>query len=333
MALIIIGAAMWAALPVGLYFVALSRSDSLRLSPPTSTWVPVEAASGQIHRTETLTLAWTPPLKAVAPPWSGTVQAVNVSMGDNIQSGDQVAVVDGIARLAWALDVPLYRPIGLDDRGDDVTSVNKLLADLGFQHGSDNHFSSLSLAGTRELAIRLGLPDGGKVDAFDPAWIVYLPATNRPVVSVDLVVAGPAPGAGITVFTLAPSVAAATLPNPIAEDESVAVAGQELKLSDDFRSLDPTGLTALLPLVATDAESVSASIATPSTGRWEVPAAAVVTDAAGAMCVLVRRDDLPTNAMEVTTGGAAEGRVVVSGELRATDRVRVFPQAEDRSCD
>ncbi|MCU1441312.1 MAG: hypothetical protein JWP85_2309 [Rhodoglobus sp.] len=342
-ALTLAGAALWLAAPLALVVVLTVQSRTVELTPARPVWATVEANAGQVTEPIDVVLEWQAVSPVVAPAWSGTVQSVGVTAGSTLSSGQPVAVIDGVTRVGYHSQQPFYRPLTQGDGGQDAAALNTLLAQAGFDSGEGDRVTRSTLAGVRSFAAVLGVPNADELAAFDPSWLVYLPAPVVDVSTVNLVVGAPAPPAGTVIAELDDRLAAARLAASGGDDETerpalaagegqqLTVAGVELPLADDRENV--ADLVALRQLVADEAATVSGQLSRPAGDReWVVPAAAVVAGADGVTCVVSGTPDRLHSVGVVVVGGQL-GRAIVTGDLTAGDRVSVKPAAELRRCE
>lgn len=345
-----VGTSLWILAPVAVVVLLSMRASSLELAPAVPVWVPVEVNAGQVSEPVDVALDWVAVSPVVAPAWNGVVQLVGVRKGAALASGDVVAVVDGVSRIAWASTQPFYRGLGSDDSGTDAAALNLLLAARGLAHDEGDTVSWNSVSGIAELAGQLGVRDADEVDTFDPAWIVFLPTDGATVSTVDLVPGAPAPAAGTTIAELDDRLSAAHLtqvaPHESSPDEDapvvhgpplvanpeqqLTVAAETIALQDDRQTVAVGALPALLPLASSGAESVRGQLSRPAAAQeWVVPAAAIVAGGEGRTCVVTGPRP---KGVEVHVVGSEPGRAIVTGALSATAVVAVRPEAGLRSC-
>ncbi len=227
---------LWAFLAgIGL-FVPAAFLAGLMLSPdrldgvgdlPEPLVVPVEEVLYDEKTGVSVTLQWAEGPALFSPSWSGTVGRVAVEVGGVVRSGDTIATVNGVDRMAVATPQPFYRPLGRGDSGDDVTWLQAVLVQLGYldELPSDRDTVTFDvLQAIRGLAQALGVR--GKVDVFDPAWFVWMPEDSFPVDRVGLVAGGQAPPPGSEVLRGPPALVDVTI-QPLA--------GGVLQLTPDTR--------------------------------------------------------------------------------------------------
>lgn len=326
-----VGLLSWIAAPiVGLWMLG-SKSQAVSLTSPVSTWVPVEQAQGELRRTARVDLTWGDEVAIYAPSWSGTVQTVHVRKGMAVKSGDPIVTVDGVVRQAWSLSVPLYRSVSRDDAGPDVAAVNQLLSAQGLPATTGDKVGRDSIAGFREFAARIGVPNAKEVTSFDPGWVIYLPAENAVISVVEVAPSVPAPTPGEKVLGLGVGLERAALRTAAAEGEELYVAGQPLAIADDRTSIDAASLLLLKTLVEPEAEDVNGSLRVAIDGEWSVPTGSLLPARDGGFCIVVqgREDDGP---VPVEFGGGESGSAIVRAAIDEDDFVLVGPDLGEYRC-
>jgi hypothetical protein len=283
-----------------------------------------------------LTLTWDEGRELVSPAWGGVVTAVDLQPGGTLASGQQVAAVNGVARLAFASAVPFHRPLAQADTGPDVAALNDLLLALGIIDAlpADPRFYSFATSlRVRDLEERLGIaPTTG---VFDPGWVAWLPAEVMTLGAVELRVAVPAPSPGSPFASEAPRITAvavqpANQSAPLAVEPGIPfvlrIGDLELPLGDDG-SLAEAGFAALAATVEPLSEQASGVVerATPL-DALAVPSTAIVTGATGGLCAWVAAG---TNggyeARPVTVGDSRSGITNVVTGLQPADQVLANP--------
>lgn len=339
-----VGAVLWVLAPLALVGLLTMRAGSAQLAPEVTVWAPVEANTGDVGEPVDIVLEWQPAPPIVAPAWAGVVQSSDLRDGATIASGDVVAIVDGIARLAWATPQPFHRPLQLRDEGPDVAMLEAVLAARGLPVSGTTVFDRTTRDGVRALAQQLGVPGADRVEAFDPAWLVFLPADGAQVASASLTVGAPAPAPGTTIGELADRLAGAWLADPASPDDApvrttaragqvLTVADTQLELTPELDAITADSLPHLVGAAAADATRVGARLlADASDGQWVVPSAAVFAVEDGRTCVLVG-DRAGGRPVEVAVVGGNVGTAIVDAPLNERDRVAISPAAGTRRCD
>ncbi len=305
--------------------------------------VPVEEVLYDEKTGVSVTLQWAEGPALFSPAWSGTVGRVEVDVGDVLESGDTIATIDGVDRMAVATPQPFYRPLGRGDSGEDVTWLQEVLVQLGYLDELASERDTVTsdvLEAVRGLAEDLGVR--GRVDAFDPAWFVWMPDDSFPVDRVGLVAGGQAPPAGNAMLWGPPSLADVTI-QPLA--------GGVLQLAPDTRyklmvegvnyPIDPatSGLTAearhrlataVPPLIDSVAGTVLRVDPMPV---WAVPSAAIQTGEDGRTCLWTesRSGFLPMS-VGVVAGRAGVTFVQPAGSTGVRILVNPAQVLEDPTC-
>lgn len=237
----------WIGLPVALASILTARSERSVQSPPiVSAWLPVGETEPDMDRKVIAvgTLGAAPPL--LAPAWTGLVEQVDLRPGEPLRSGEVVAVVSGIPRLALHTARPFHRTLGYDDRGADVAELNAWLRARGLEASEGDRFGAATRRGVRDLRQELHVPEpeadpappappagdpgappgegaapapppAPTVDTagtFDPGWVVYLPRPEVIVSTVNLQVGAPVAPPGSVVAEVEADVASVRLVQP-----------------------------------------------------------------------------------------------------------------------
>lgn len=358
---------MWLLAPAGAFAYLTAASSEARLAEHATVWSPIRANSGDVRERVGIALTWSSGTPVVAPAWEGLVESVKVAPGTPLNDGDVVAEISGITRRAFAASAALYRPLAADDRGSDVAALRSWLSARGYAATPGERVDWSTLLAIRKYASDVGVP--GVVDAFEPGWVVWLPASAIQVAEVALTPGAPAPPPGEQIITPARALSAATLTSdttatatraegpgadaepgsPQAADDAgvpsgdrltaapnqhLVVGNTKLELAEDRASLTPAGLAALTQLVSPDAQKVVGALTAPAEkGQFTVPADAVYTNANGQSCVTTRTRGGEPRPLRVAIVSQSIASLVITGELSTTDQVAVAPEAKDRRCE
>jgi len=358
--------ALYVLAPIAVVAGALIVMSQRDVVTDKNVWIAPEKADDVRNRAIALELSWSEPRRVFAPAWQGIVQTVGVRAGDSLQSGQVLATIGGIDRMAFASAIPFSRPLGVGDAGADVRGLNEMLAALGYAAGDDNAFTSSTLRGVRSLAERLAVPNWSETSAFDPGWIVFLPADALIVAETSLIVGAVAPAGGEVIATSSPQLSSAGLvaiedlstadlalttsadnkppsvaTTPIVADESeeLRLSTSVLALSDDRSHVAEASLSELTRLLANGSMFTRAVLSMPiEAGSIRVPSGAVITSSDGALCIAVASSigadgvagDLRHVAAEVIASERGSSWVVV--DVKPDERVLVNPHGRDRSC-
>lgn len=317
-------------IPLG-FLVWLRAATNDRLSELSDTPEPVVMVAAETvsdHRQGVqLVLEWGVPTEVAAPEWYGTVTSVGVAPGETIEDGDQVAIIDGIARRGFVGETPFYRSLAAKATGTDVFELESLLVRWGFfEDEPDQTFTTSTAAAVTRLGVSLGVSDPRGL--FDPSWVVWLGDEPLQIASTSLKAGFPAPSPGSAVITGRSNLLGVGLsdgsgtPLFLEGEWILSVAGLDLKLQDS--EMAPEELSELADVVPDDSLQVGGMIrkadAPPAV---VVPATAVVVDSDGTTCVFVEASGFEARIVELGDGGISNVDVI-SG-LVDGDRVLVNP--------
>lgn len=361
-AVLAVGAVVWLVVPaVSMWWLTRSAAHSA-LTMDTVTFVPVQQNEDPTVSDVDVVLSRAAVPQVVAPTLSGLVEEVDIASGESIADGAAVLVAGGIRRLAYASGRPFGRALRYGDVGPDVQALNHMLGDLGYEHGNAGVAVGSTVRGVASLAQAIG---AGYREVFDPGWVVYLPAPDLVVDSVELTVGAPVPGPGAVIATgqapllsgllvppgtvAAPTDAAGTdaggagsggpplvdeeTPTVVAPPDAVlTVDAVPIALGDPRSELSADGLAAIASIVSADDAVLSAQLSIPPVdGQYVVPPAALFADSDGRSCVLRRRGGNEAGHV-VRTVGSSYDRTVITGDLVDGDEIALSPPAALRTC-
>lgn len=263
--------------------------------PPEPLVVPVEEVLYDEQTGVSVTLHWTEGQALFAPSWAGTVGRITVGAGDVVRNGDTIATIDGVDRSMVTTPQPFYRLLGRRESGEDVTWLQDVLVQLGYldELPTDRETVGFNvLQAIRKLAEDLGVE--GRVDAFDPAWFVWMPEDSFPVDRVELQPGGQAPAAGTAVLIGPPTLVDVTI-QPL-EGGVLRLAPDtpyELVAEAATYPIDPatSSLTAeardrLAMTIPPLLDSVSGTVRrVDPMPVWAVPSSAIQTEEDGRLCI------------------------------------------------
>jgi hypothetical protein len=337
------GITLWILLPVAIFVYLTSASAQVPLVGYHAVWSPVRSNDQPVSTTVQLNLQWNDNLSLVAPAWSGVVQGVDIPVDGVVKSGDPIAVVGGITRLAFHSSVPFSGTIAQNSTGVEVESLNTLLRKRGLPAGT-TQYNSATTRGVELLAKQLGVPNAVHGISFDPGWIVYLGSAQVHVTTIHLSIGSPAPPQGTVIGKVPSTIASAYISsvptNPAIaptklsakSTETLTVSDTPVGLNPDHSTVSSAGLATLLPLVKVDAPTIQAALnSPPTTGEWTLPSSAVFTGANGGLCVRAR-DAGKQRSVPVSLAGQGFGTVTVRAHLSARESVLLNVPQSDRSC-
>lgn len=265
---------------------------------------------------------------------AGTITAATCKTGGELLSGVSTFAVQGTGLINLATDEPLWRPLHVGDRGNDVAALQKELVRLGQDISVDGVF------GTRTLkAAAVVIPAVRHADHVDPAQVLWLPATEAEILSCpvhrgedvnagDPLVEIDSGGTGVIVSKLAED----ALPGPrelVVDDLIIPLSGEgeiddaalraELLETDAYRGTKGESAVTKLPGTARLSETVKVS---------SVPPSAILQGEGGEVCVT---DGAKT--IHVRIVGSELGQsFVMFEEGTALAEVLVAPTADSASC-
>lgn len=225
---------------------------------------------------------------------SGILTGSSCTPGATIDSGRAAFVVDRLPVIALATAQPLIRPVTTGDRGPDVRELQDAFAALGFEGAVDGVVGPQTLRFFDQLR-RAAVADAPRVDAIDPAALVWLPSASVAVTDCPVAVGG----------DVEPGTALAALP-PTLTGLRVGTAPTALPLAARTLTLD--GVAAeVAPDGVVDPESWDALAATASFRAYALAPDDVVLSGSLRLRDAVRVARLPPSLLRDT----ADGRVCV----------------------
>lgn len=333
--LVLLASALFVALPVlMLYWLQLRTHDQLREIEAKVRPIIVEAEPTTIdsRRGVQVSVEWEDPMRALAPPWDGTVTRVPNRDADaqtyEIRSGDIVITIDGIDRLASASTIPYWRALSLNASGPDVANLQQLLAIAGIYDADvDGEYGPATARAVEALEEELGVPEPD--ETFDPELIVWLPVEPFIVERLEAELGHPAPAEGADLLVGPPKVSDVTLLD--LNGTAIRLEGSWLlEVDDDTYSIENDEMTAesleqLAVEVDPEVSEVSGRVrlAEP-VSAVEVPATAITSNEEGQLCVWVPRAE-GYSARVVSTEGGRVASVFVTDGLHPRDAILLNP--------
>lgn len=303
------------------------RLAELHLAPqPVEMAVSLREDDGR--RSVAVTVEWGDTGEVAAPAWFGLVTEVRMAAGDTVGDGDVLVVIDGVSRPAVVSPVPFHRHLVLNDRGPDVETLQGLLNRFGYLEADPNGvFDRATLSAVQEWGADLGVV--GRVSAFDPGWVIWLPVNTFEVGGVLVEPGRSAPGLGEPIVVGTRSIASIDLlgvdraPLALTGEWVLETSGVTIHLVDGMPEAEDVALltNALDPSV-TELTGV-VRLAEPRR-VIDVPAAAVVVGADGKLCVY-RPDGGSYRPVPVVIGPGSAASVAVLSGLTDGDLVLANP--------
>jgi peptidoglycan hydrolase-like protein with peptidoglycan-binding domain len=275
---------------------------------------------------------------------AGTVTSIDLTDGDEVEPGDTLFRVDLRPVVVAEGDVPAFRELAQGDRGDDVAQLQELLIELDYYRGApDGRFTNGVHWAVRAWQRDLGVTTDGVLRQGDVAFVPELPA--RLALSDEIAVGAVLAGGEAAILALAdePSFAIG-----LPDGQARSVRTGQLVEVDHGEEGDPWlaeiatitedaefgGLTA--ELAGIDGESICrdecASIplgdptlypseiqVVPETSGVVIPAAALGTDASGAVGVVLESGEFhPVEVVESVSGLAVVEDLDVGVRVRSS---------------
>lgn len=347
--LLAFGLLAWVALPVGGYLTLTESTRSASLDSPVDVWAPAEPNVTPSRRTISVVVARADAVELYAPEWNGLVEAADLRPERVVKDGDIVATIGMIDRPAVSSERPFGRELRAGDEGSDVRSLNRFLDRRGLPASDSDKFTSRTLSSVRALADDLGVPGAISLEAFDPAWVVFLPEDQVRVSTSTLRVGMLAPAAGQSLAISRPNLSSVVLDAvrsseageaggvqsalAAAEGERLEIGGRDIPLSGDRAGVDPAGWEVIDEMVDPTQSRIDAVlISEPIAGTWVVPSAAVGSRTAGPSCLVRRGVDGTETRIDVALLSSSLGRSVVSGSFASGDEVLVASSTGESPC-
>ncbi|WP_194164868.1 hypothetical protein [Pseudactinotalea sp. HY160] len=353
--------ALWLAAPVLMWLQA--HDAATRIAPAEVQMDRVQLVEWveAVTAPAALALRWEVP-HSVLSPAAGRVQEVLVAPGDVLENGTEMLLVNNRTIVAFAAEVPFFRPLSYLDDGSDAAALNEMLATMGLESSPGDVVTARTVRGIKALDHRLGGGRGG--GTFDPTWIAFLPSDGETVESVHTGV-GDAVAIDAEIVGLRPSVESATLVDaesaPHADDGSLeagSAAGNgraddsmatampippdsHVELPDGTKlDIDDSGNVTDASIGAVTSASQPGDVSTavrivtpPSVGSVLAPAGAIYVDTRGNQCMIraTAAQGGSTTPVRVTITGYTLGGVAVrSGDLSEGTWVVSRPGQTDR---
>lgn len=115
---------------------------------------------------------------------TGRVTSTACSAGGAIESGTPLLSVNGQPLLALATSVPLWRDLKVGDHGDDVASLQKEIARLGYSITADGRLGAATLSAIGQLFAKAGDTEF-IADTVPAARIIWLPSPSATIASCE----------------------------------------------------------------------------------------------------------------------------------------------------
>ena len=291
--------------------------------------------AGTVKPGATATLTWTD---------GGILVRRTLQVGQSLDPGVLLGVVDGNPRFGLDGPLPLYRDLCKDDRGDDVAALQQALAGAGYTPDRDGHIGRATLDAVTALyrSEDLDTPKDG-IETIQRSVFIPLPGGERRVVSAAEV--GQSIGPDHPLATV--RTAAATVEFHVGVDDAgkakegtaLTVTTSQGRTAGKVSSVGQFQagengqepgyiLTATVddPAVLQEGQSVSISTDAGQETVLAVPLTAIRQDGQGTYVQVRSTDQQDRNATRrvgVTLLRSADGYEAVDGELGDADQVLV----------
>jgi len=271
---------------------------------------------------------------------TGTLTATWCTPGTNIVAGTIVATIDYAPVYAVHTDTPLYRSLGVGDRGEDVHVFQRELTRLGFSVEETGYYGWDTARAVREMKLAAGGADGDEAYRLDLEEVVWLAGESLAASECPLRVGQAVrPGDAVAIGPgTIQSVAVEPLPVDLTDgDRVLTVLGASGTVGSDGVSTDPQLLEALLQ--APEAASVVAdpsSTTLPARIQLATPIAALKVPPAAVFAVNGDRGCIQSagTVHPVTIIGASLGNSLVAlDEETAITTVDLGAAIQNATCD
>lgn len=295
----------------GLAIWALSKSPlhaALDAEPTVMTVVEAQ----QDLATQVAVLYSAPQTRAVATQATGTVTEIDLDVGRGISTGDKPLSVDGIPRVAYVSDYPLYRSIHVGDNGEDVKIAQRLLIELGYLD-SDADGDAGNLTGAAMIAFNKRYGDGSAGAVLSPDSLVWIPTDATVPQSVKVEIGQQlATGDAIYESEISPATVVVDI-DPAEVARTVVVDGVSATLARSETTVSDEAFVDVVAVRASDSgrAAVTVTLADPLV-VGAIPTSAVVTDADGTVCFF---PDGSSPAVTIEAGDGTFGMVYVDATL------------------
>lgn len=306
--------------------------SSLRTATPASTVRVTEREDADERQVQVALDSGAP--RAVVTARTGTVTSSTCSTGAVLRSGDVLATVDGEAVIALATDVPLWRDLRPDDRGDDVRGLQRALNAGGAGLSEDGILGPGTLRSAFRFLAERGVRPAQGEDVLPRALFSWVPAAEQTVRSCTAVV-GAAVGADGVLAELPAELRGArmeSLPiDPVPGPRDLRFGGTTVEVDDRGVVTSTASLTAIAALPEYAAAVASADGVPTVSATWSLRRPRTVLVLPPTALYAIRGT---TACVQPTTGGPVRVEVlgselgqsfVRSPDGTSLDRVRAFP--------
>ncbi|MGV8979101.1 MAG: peptidoglycan-binding domain-containing protein [Cellulomonas sp.] len=226
---------------------------------------------------------------AVSVNGAGTVTRMPVAVGDLLDSGSVVVIVDDTPIVAYVSDGPLWRDLEPGVKGEDVARLQRFLSDVGLYDGrADGEVGTATARAVKAFNKAHGREDLGATFAMSSvAWVG--PSAVR--VATLEVAAGATIGAGSVIVRGPRRATSITVTEPTGgippgSEYQLTVTGTATPYVPGSGVVtDPDVVAAVTASLGTTGEGAGQVMSVDAEPVLRVPASAIVVDPSGASCV------------------------------------------------
>lgn len=277
--------------------------------------------------------------RSISFPLSGTVTRAECADDGIVKSGSYEYDVDGIPLMSLHTDVPLYRDLNYGDTGEDVASLQKELARLGYENSLSGTFDWATWNAWKNLYRTAGgMAQSGTLDI---SRIIWIPSgdlyTTGCVANLGTSVSTDGETSAFSTTDSIRQIKASSLPSDrISGDRTVEINGQSFAIDEDGNVADPAAISAMLTWVnytsnrkegqEVTSVSVNYKLAEPI-AVYSVPAQSLIGLKQSSGCIINAVTGKP---VQVRVMGSSLGRTLISLEEseQAPRRIQAAPQTE-----
>jgi len=262
---------------------------------------------------------------------SGLVTQIDFTIGDSIGQGEIAMWVEGLPIFAYVAATPLHRDISNGMTGQDVSTAQQLLSDMGYLTGVDGVVGPNTVAAIRAFNSDAGR--GSTNSVLSLSSLLWIPVGSGEPRTVEVEV-----GDEITRHTPlytavvgSPSITIDTEGSSV--NRIVTVGTATVPLGAGQTSItDPEDVAALLDQIGGETSAVATVADAEPAEVGTVPASSVIADAAGGVCYFTGPDG-KGEPVSIAAAAGASGVVDVDPSLIGTP-VLVNPREtrSDLSC-
>lgn len=262
---------------------------------------------------------------------SGLVTQIDFAIGDSIDQGEIAIWVEGLPVVAYVAATPLHRDISSGMTGQDVSTAQQLLSDMGYLTGVDGIVGPQTVAAIRAFNSDAGR--GRTNNVLSLSSLLWIPVGSGEPRTVEVEV-GDEISRQMPLYTAAvgsPSITVDTEGSSVTRIVTVGTATVPLG-AGETRVTDPEDVATLLDQMGDETSAVATVADAELAEVGTVPASSVIADAAGGLCYFTGPDG-EGEPVSIAAAAGASGVVDVDPSLIGTP-VLVNPREtrSDLSC-